>query len=215
MRTEWVKENLTLINLKLIKWKQWLTVCLLLNALFGKCLWGDSNTDLGPRAVRVPLLVLRILRPDSYPWSFYLFKPYPNDLSYCRFCIYTHPINSKFTIWQAHDLLTCQTWRRNRHALYWRLKLVTTCHALGSVLPRRNYQPPTYLSNTAAVNLPCVKCFFFWNFVLCTNIKHRRRYRILLMLKENLPACLEVSIPCPSGWASDTRLGVNHESDVD
>ena len=57
------------------------------------------------------------------------------------------------------------------------IKLVTTCHALGPVLPRRNYQPPTYLNNTAAVNLPCVKCFFFWNFVLCTNIMNRKRYR--------------------------------------
>ena len=23
-------------------------------------------------------------------------------LSYCKFCIYTHPVNSKFTIWHNH-----------------------------------------------------------------------------------------------------------------
>ena len=25
-------------------------------------------------------------------------------LSYCKFCIYTHPVNSKFTIWQCHNV---------------------------------------------------------------------------------------------------------------
>ena len=31
-------------------------------------------------------------------------------MSYCKFCIYTHPVNSKFTIWQHHYFfLHCST----------------------------------------------------------------------------------------------------------
>ena len=65
------------------------------------------------------------------------------NLSYCKFCIYTHPVNSKFTIWQYYDHglnavkileIACHTYCDKGHPLSrchppdpWHSHTVATC----------------------------------------------------------------------------------------
>ena len=80
-------------------------------------------------ALRTKQFLLNRCTPDAIPCTTKLWKVIygtPNSfnpdqsrmLSYCKFCIYTHPVNSKCTIWQCqlvHPMIVIMTGQLKNH----------------------------------------------------------------------------------------------------